>query len=50
MNTCSPKTRLCVGVDITGIEESIRTMTIAEWKKNIPELHKKTVIFLVAAF
>lgn len=50
INTCSPKTRLCVAVDITGKEESIRTMTIAEWKKNIPELHKKTVIFLVAAF
>ena len=50
MNTCSPKTRLCVAVDITGKEESIRTMTIAEWKKNSPELHKKTVIFLVAAF
>jgi 16S rRNA (cytidine1402-2'-O)-methyltransferase len=50
LNTCSPKTRLCVAVDITGREESIRTMTIADWKKHIPELHKKTVIFLVAAF
>ncbi len=50
MNTCAPKTRLCVAVDITGKEESIRTMTITEWKKNIPELHKKTVIFLIAAF
>jgi 16S rRNA (cytidine1402-2'-O)-methyltransferase len=49
-NTCQPKTRLCVAVNITGIDESIRTMTVGEWKKNVPELHKKTVIFLVAAF
>ena len=49
-NTCNPNTRLCVAVDITGKEEFIRTMTISDWKKNVPELHKKTVIFLVAGF
>ncbi len=49
-STLNPKTRLCVAVDITGKEESIRTMSVSEWKKNIPELHKKTVIFLIAAF
>ena len=49
-NTCHPNTRLCVAVDITGKEEFIRTMTISDWKKNVPELHKKTVIFLVAGF
>jgi 16S rRNA (cytidine1402-2'-O)-methyltransferase len=50
INTCNPKTRLCVAVNITGKEEFIRTMTVAEWKKNVPELHKKTAIFLIAAF
>ena len=50
LSTCSPKTRLCVAVDITGKEESIQTMTITDWKKHVPELHKKTVIFLIAAF
>ena len=49
VNTCFPKTRLCVAVDITGKEEFIRTMNVAEWKKNAPELHKKTVIFLIQA-
>ena len=49
LNTCKPQTRLCIAVDITGKGESIRTMTISEWKKSVPELHKKTVIFLIAA-
>jgi 16S rRNA (cytidine1402-2'-O)-methyltransferase len=39
--------RLCVAVNITGKDESIVTGTLGEWKKNIPELHKKTVIFLL---
>ncbi len=50
LSTCQPKTRLCIAVDITGKEESIRTMSVVEWKKHVPELHKKTVIFLMAAF
>jgi 16S rRNA (cytidine1402-2'-O)-methyltransferase len=39
--------RLCLAVDITGKEESIKTRTIGEWKKAVPDLHKKTAIFLL---
>jgi 16S rRNA (cytidine1402-2'-O)-methyltransferase len=39
--------RLCVAVDITGQGEWIKTMTLAEWKQNLPDLHKKTCIFLL---
>lgn len=39
--------RLCIAVNITGKDESIVTRTLGEWRKNIPELHKKTVIFLL---
>ena len=49
INTGHPKTRLCVAVDITGKEEFIRTMNLTDWKKKVPELHKKTVIFLIQA-
>jgi 16S rRNA (cytidine1402-2'-O)-methyltransferase len=42
-----PDIRLCVAVDITGPAEFIRTLPLKEWKKNVPELHKKTVIFLI---
>lgn len=46
-NILQPDLRLCVAVDITGPGESIRTLQIREWKKQAPELHKKTVIFLI---
>lgn len=39
--------RLCIGVDITGPTESIKTCTIADWQKNKPELHKKLAVFLL---
>ncbi|HLO79562.1 MAG TPA: SAM-dependent methyltransferase [Chitinophagaceae bacterium] len=39
--------RLCIAVNITGKDESIVTRTLGDWKKNIPELHKKTAIFLL---
>lgn len=42
-----PKIRLCVAVDLTGHEESIRTMPISEWKKVEVNIHKKTAIFLI---
>ncbi len=49
LKTCQAQTRLCVGVDITGPDENIRTLTIKEWKARVPDLHKKPVIFLLSA-
>jgi 16S rRNA (cytidine1402-2'-O)-methyltransferase len=40
-------TLLCVAAEITSPNEFIKTMSVAAWKNNIPELHKKPVIFLV---
>ena len=45
--TCKPGTRLCVAVSLTGKEEWIRTMTIAKWQLEKPELHKKPAVFLL---
>ena len=47
VNNCSPATLLCIAINITGKDEIIQTKTISEWKKNIPEIHKKTAIFLL---
>lgn len=46
LNTLSPRTRVCVALDLTGIDASIRTMTVAQWRKQVPELPKKPCIFL----
>jgi 16S rRNA (cytidine1402-2'-O)-methyltransferase len=49
LQQCNDKTRLCIGVNITGKDETILTKRISDWKKNKPELHKKPVIFLLHA-
>ena len=44
---CNPSTMLCVAIDLTGQNEWIKTKTIAEWKKNKPDIHKRPAIFLL---
>ena len=47
IENCKPETRLCIAVDITAPNESIQTKTIASWKKQLPDLHKRLAIFLL---
>lgn len=42
-----PTTRLCIATDITLPSESIKTLTIAEWKKCTPDIQKRPSIFLI---
>ena len=49
LQQCDGKTKICVGVDITGKHERIETKTVNAWKQNKPELHKIPVIFLLQA-
>lgn len=49
LKTCNPSTRLCIAAGITGKEEWIKTKSIAEWLKNIPDIHKRPAIFLLYA-
>ncbi|QJB33999.1 SAM-dependent methyltransferase [Chitinophaga oryzae] len=49
LDHCKDHTRLCVAVDITGPEEYIKTKTIKEWRKALPDLHKRPAIFLLHA-
>lgn len=45
--TCQPETRLCIAVDITLETEFIKTKTVKEWKKQIPDLNKRPCIFII---
>lgn len=47
IDTCAKETKLCIAVDITANSESIKTKTIREWMVQLPDLHKKPVIFLL---
>jgi 16S rRNA (cytidine1402-2'-O)-methyltransferase len=49
LKTCKSATKFCIAVDLTGKNESIKTKTIAEWKKEKIDLHKRPAIFLLLA-
>jgi 16S rRNA (cytidine1402-2'-O)-methyltransferase len=47
LRTCKPATTFCIAVDLTGKKEWIKTKTIAEWKNEKIDLHKRPSIFLL---
>lgn len=47
LKSCAPATKLCIACDITAETEMIKTMTIANWRKQVPDLHKRPTIFLL---
>jgi len=42
---CQPNTRLCIAADITLDTEFIKTKTVKEWQKSLPDLMKRPCIF-----
>lgn len=44
---CEPNTRLCVACNLTSPDAFVRTMTIREWKTQVPDLRKKPTVFLL---
>jgi len=44
---CNPSTLLCIACDISLETEFIKTLSVGSWKSQVPELHKKPVIFLL---
>ncbi|MCX6305583.1 MAG: SAM-dependent methyltransferase [Bacteroidetes bacterium] len=47
VRVCKPDMQLCLATDISGVNEVIRSMSIAEWSGKKPDIHKKPTIFLL---
>lgn len=47
LQTCDVETMLCIACEITGPNEFIQTKKISEWKKEVPGINKRPVIFLI---
>jgi 16S rRNA (cytidine1402-2'-O)-methyltransferase len=47
LTSCNTDTQLCIAVNITLPDEFIRTMTIAEWKKNLPQINDRMAVFIL---
>jgi 16S rRNA (cytidine1402-2'-O)-methyltransferase len=44
---CHPATMLCIAANISIENEFIRSLTIEEWRKQSPQLHKIPTVFLI---
>jgi len=49
LKVCKPSTKLCIAAELTSPSEFIKTKTIADWRKEKTDFHKKPVIFLLHA-
>lgn len=49
LKTCAATTRICIAQNLSGEKEYIRTATVAQWKKQLPELEKSPAVFLMLA-
>ncbi len=47
LNQAKNHTRLCLAVDITTPEEFIKTDAVLNWRKKIPQINKRQVVFLL---
>ncbi len=47
LQICHASTSLCIAAELTSANELIKTKSIADWKKEKIDLHKKPVIFLL---
>jgi 16S rRNA (cytidine1402-2'-O)-methyltransferase len=44
---CRDETSICIACELSSPNELIKTMTVAQWKGNLPNLHKRPTIFLL---
>lgn len=47
LDVCSSERKLCIASDISLHSESIKTKTIGEWRKNIPDIKNHPSIFIL---
>jgi 16S rRNA (cytidine1402-2'-O)-methyltransferase len=49
LKSCTPSTRLCIAVHLTGKSELIQTRKIEDWKNQVPDINKQPAIFIIQA-
>ncbi|HPG11366.1 MAG TPA: SAM-dependent methyltransferase [Chitinophagaceae bacterium] len=49
LKSCHPETKICLAVNLTGPDESVKTKKVSDWKQKTPDLNKQQVVFLLYA-
>jgi len=47
LSTCRNETMMCIATDVSMDSEYIKTKSIAQWKKSIPDINKRATVFLL---
>lgn len=47
LENLSPHLKLCIATEITAADSSIKTKTIAEWRKQLPSIGKRNTLYVV---
>jgi 16S rRNA (cytidine1402-2'-O)-methyltransferase len=47
LKNCKENTLVCIASELTSDSEFVKTRSVYDWKKQVPDLHKKPVIFLL---
>ena len=47
LKLCNANTKLCIARNISAPDAYIKTLSIADWKKNVPVLGKEPTVFLI---
>ncbi len=50
LKQCNENTQLCIACDIMLSSEFIKTQSVKNWKKQLPNLHKRPCIFILHAY
>lgn len=49
LRQCHPTTRICVAADISSPDAFIKTMTVGEWRGQVPVIGKRPCVFIMLA-
>lgn len=49
LKTCDPDTRLCVATEMTLPTQTVRTLTISQWRRAPPNLDRRPTVFVLQA-
>lgn len=47
IQSCNANIKLCIAMNLTFKDEFIKTLPVKDWKKKMPDMHKKPCIFLL---
>jgi 16S rRNA (cytidine1402-2'-O)-methyltransferase len=49
LRTLASDTKLCLATDLTTASESVRTRSVAEWRRHVPHLKDRPTVFLISS-